>query len=112
MKNKEPTLKMKTALMDYILNPTVPIIHIAERNNVKYDALRKAIQRNREWIEEESNKVWRSKILMCQRVMEQKAERGDFRALDFILRSCGIVPEEKVTTDNQEIHITLENKDN
>lgn len=108
---KRPTLKMRTALLDYVLNPTVPIIQIAERNNVKYDALRKAIQRNQDFIQEESMKVWRSKVTMCQRVMEQKAERGDFKSLDFILRSCGIVPGEKVITDTNDIHITLEQKE-
>lgn len=102
---------MKTALMDYVMNPTVPIIKIAERNNVKYEALRKAIQRNRDFIQEESMKIWQSKVVMCQRVMEEKAERGDFKSLDFILRSCGIVPGEKVIAENNDIHITIDKKE-
>lgn len=97
--------------MDYVMNPTVPITKIAERNSVKYEALRKAIQRNRDFIQEESMKIWQSKVVMCQRVMEEKAERGDFKSLDFILRSCGIVPEQKIVNTDQEIHITLDKKE-
>ena len=108
---KEPTLKMKTALMDYILNPTVPITHIAERNSVKYAALRKAIQRNRDWIDEQSMQIWKEKKIMAMRMAEKLAERGSWKAIEFLLRSNQINPEQRITNTEQEIHITLENKD-
>lgn len=108
---KKLTLKMQTALMDYVQNPNLPIKTISERNGVKYDSLRVAIKNHQDWINEKSMEIWRERKIMAMRTMEKLAERGNFKALDFVLRSNGIVPEERITTDNQEIHITLENKD-
>ena len=97
--------------MDYIQNPHLPLKEIAERNNVKYDCFRVAIQTHQDWINEKSMEIWKEKKVMAMRMMEKLAERGQFRALDFILRSNGIIPEERIINDNQEIHITLENKE-
>ena len=106
---KEPTLKMKNAMMDYILNPTVPIIKIAERNDVKYDSLRMALKKNRDWIEEKSMEIWGEKKIMAMRTMESLAERGNYRALEFLLRSNGINPEQRISSDTNDIHISIEN---
>ena len=105
---KQPTLKMRTALYDYVLHPMDSIKSISERNQVKYDALRKAIKANREWIDEKSMEVWREKKTMAMRMAEHLAERGNWRAIEFLLRANDINPEQRVQNTDQEIHITLE----
>ena len=106
--SKTPTLKMRTALMDYVLNPTTPITQIAERNKVKYESLRVAIRNNRDWINEQSEEIWKDKKVLAMRMAEKLAERGNWKAIEFLLRSQGINPEQRVVTNEQEIHITLE----
>ena len=107
-KIKRMTKKVQTALEDYILHPDEPIKAIAERHGVSYGALRRSINEHQDYIREESQKIWESKVILAQRTMEALASRGNFRALDFILRSNGIVPEEKVTQTTNDLHITLE----
>lgn len=110
-KKKRPTLKVYNALLDYVQHPTDKMCDIASRNGIKYDTLRLAIHKHQDIIQEESMKIWKEKKTMAMRCMEQLAERGNFRALDFLLRSQGIVPEERVTTDNQEIVVTINDND-
>lgn len=95
-------------MMDYILHPTDTIKAIAERNSVKYDAFRKALQSNREWIDEKSMEIWKDKKVMAMRMAEHLAERGNWRAIEFLLRSNDINPEQRIANQDTEIHITLE----
>ena len=108
---KKTTLKMKNAIMDYILNPSVPLAQIAERNQVKYKSFLSAIRREKEWIDEQSMEIWKGKKIMAMRMAEHLAERGNWRAIEFILRANDINPEQKVVQKDSEIHITIDKQD-
>ena len=105
---RKPTLKMQHALMDYVLHPTDTYKDIAERNGVQAVALSRAIDRNREWVNEKSLEVWQKKKTMAMRMAEHLAERGNWKAIEFILRANDINPEQRITNSEQEIHITID----
>lgn len=112
MKKGSMTLKMRTALLDYINNPHLPLKELAERNGVDYATFRTNIMRHKDFINEESDKIWEAKRTLAMRTAEKMMERGNWKAVEFLLRSNGINPEERIVQSDQDIHITLEmNKD-
>lgn len=102
-----PTEQVKFALLDWVEDPFQSKKEIAERWGIERGAFIRAIRVYQPWLEKESERVWRAKKPLAMRKMEELALNDkNFKALEFILRSNGINPVQKVE-GGQDINVVV-----
>lgn len=102
-----PTEQVKFALLDWVEDPFQSKNEIADRWGIDRGAFVRALRIYGPWLEKESERVWRAKKPLAMRKMEELAlNEKNFKALEFILRSNGINPVQKVE-GGQDINVTV-----
>lgn len=108
-KASEPTGKVRQCLLEYIENPFQEQKALAEKWGIRPSNFARMKRNWKDWMNEQSDLIWRDSKHKAYRMMEKRAFRdGNVKALEFILRSNGVNPEQKISVDNSEIKVTID----
>lgn len=106
------TARRKQICEYYALNPYTSYKKLGEMFHMSANCVEKMMKDEEclAYMDEIAMKEWKNYKKKAMRTMEALAERGNYKATEFILRANGVNPEQKVEVATNDIHITIDDE--